>query len=72
MRTRIMHECRDLTSVWPATIGHLDCIILNDICAAKSRGALGKFEPGGPCIMQKIYYFLPDVLKLFQSRPLWR
>ena len=32
-----MHECRDPTSVWPATIGHLGRIILNDICAAGSR-----------------------------------
>ena len=24
-------------SVWPATIDHLGCIILNDICAAGSR-----------------------------------
>ena len=32
-----VHECRDPTSAWPATIGHLDCIILNDTCAAGSR-----------------------------------
>ena len=33
---------------------------------------LGKFELGGPVIMQKIYYFIPDVLRIFRSCPLWR
>ena len=31
------------------------------------RGALVKFELGGLCITQKNYYFVLDVLQLFQS-----
>ena len=32
-----MHECRNPTGVRLAKIGHLDWIILNDICIAGSR-----------------------------------
>ena len=32
-----MHECRNPTGVLLAKIGHLDWIILNDICTAGSR-----------------------------------
>ena len=32
-----MHECRNSTGVRLAKIGHLDWIILNDICTAESR-----------------------------------